>query len=160
MYVPTSGWEVLGMFSYQQCFYDAGIVPPAGHQTGNYRFVIHWFFTRNLHFIENMVVHNWSFFLCCTCKNLYFCLCCLLMSGSSNWTHIIDGIDDMLFSCFIYFIQQWAAFNIPPSKDIFAIMLYHLFIVTCNRCGKLPLVSAHLWCKFLSIVVLCLMYLL
>ena len=81
-------------------------------------------------------VHNWSL-LCCTCKNLHFCLCCLPMSGSSNCTHIIDGISDLLFSCCIYFIQQWTTFNRPSSIDIFAMISYCLFTVTYNNVANL-----------------------
>ena len=76
-------------------------------------------------------------------QELLICLCCLPMSESLNCTHIIDGID-LLFSCCIYFIQHWASFNSPSSVDIFAMISYCLFTITCYTCGKPPVVSIYL----------------
>ena len=107
------------------------------HISGNYILIIYLFFTRNFHFIANKM----HIFIC-TYQNLYFCLL-LPTFASSNCTHIIDGIDDLPFSCCICFIQQWIPFNSPSSTDIFAMMSYCVFTVTCNMYDKL-LVSTHL----------------
>ena len=63
-------------------------------------------------FVTNMDVHNTSFFVV-HMEEHNFCLCCLPMSGSSNCTHIMDVINDLLFPCCISFIQHWALFNSP-----------------------------------------------
>ena len=119
--VPTSGWEVTVLFSWNAALCHTCFILTVAHHNGDGILFIHWLFTRNLCFIANMGVHNWSF-LCSTCKTLYLCLRCLPMSESSNCTHIINGTDDLHFSSCISFLQDWAPFNSPSLIDIFVIM--------------------------------------